>query len=50
MASGADEAIVVVIVVQNCTACGGPILEKRISKQKSIRHKNNQKRGYVLGY
>lgn len=43
------DAIVVVIVVQNCNACGGLILEKRICKPKSIRHKNNQKRGYVLG-
>lgn len=49
MVSGADEAIVVVIVVHNCNACGGLILEKRICKQISIRHKDNQKRGYVLG-
>lgn len=32
MASGADEAIVVVIVVQSCTFCGRLILQKRIYK------------------
>jgi hypothetical protein len=48
MASRVDEAKAVVAVIQNCAACGGLILEKKICKKKDIRHENNQKRGYVL--